>query len=171
MTETQLDAAMTSPADAWMVLNKDRQGYLVTYLIQSMFDHPILVSRKGVRVADSRAPSTLRGDLSCDLVRAGARVSGTVSARNSGDTIWLAGSERGHVQLGIQLLGPDRKLLALDFARTPLPNRTGPGESAEIRVDVTLPDATTPYVLKIDLVDEGLSWFEGVGSRPIYFEG
>jgi ubiquinone/menaquinone biosynthesis C-methylase UbiE len=171
MTEAQLDAAVTSPADAWMVLNKDRQGYLATYLIQSMFDHPILVSRKGARIADSRAPSMLRAELACHLAREGARVSGTVSARNTGDTIWLAGSERGRVQLGLQLLGPDRKLLTLEFARATLPDRTGPGESVEIPVDVTLPDAVTPYVLKIDLVDEGISWFEGVGSRPIYFEG
>ena len=69
------------------------------------------------------------------------------------------------------VLASGRKLLALDFVRVTLPNRTGPGESIEIPVAVTLPDATTPYVLKIDLVDEGLSWFEGAGSRPIYFEG
>ena len=171
MTQAQLDAAVTSPADAWMMLNKERPGYLVTYLIQSMFDHPILVARKGARVADSRAPSILRAELSCRLAREGARVSGTVTAQNTGDTFWLAGSERGHVRLGIQLLGPDHRLLALDFARTAIPRRTGPGESVEIPVDVTLPDAAAPYALKIDLVDEGVAWFERGGSRPIYFEG
>jgi len=35
-------------------------------------------------------------------------------------------------------------------------------------VALTLPDAETAYVLKIDLVDEGICWFEDVGSRPVY---
>jgi ubiquinone/menaquinone biosynthesis C-methylase UbiE len=47
MTRPQLHAAMTSPADALMVLNDDRPGYFMPFVIQAMFDHPILVSRKG----------------------------------------------------------------------------------------------------------------------------
>ena len=38
----------------------------------------------------------------------------------------------------------------------------------EVEVSVTLPDATAPYILKFDLVDEGVCWFEDVGSRPVY---
>jgi hypothetical protein len=35
--------------------------------------------------------------------------------------------------------------------------------------DVTLPDASVSYVLKIDLVDEGICWFEDAGSTPAYY--
>jgi hypothetical protein len=35
-------------------------------------------------------------------------------------------------------------------------------------VDLTLPDAAAGYVLKLDLVDEQICWFEDVGSRPVY---
>lgn len=171
MTEAQLGAAMTSPADAWMVLNRDRPGYLVPYLMQAMFDHPILVARKGCRVADSRAPSVLRADLSPGLAREGARVTGTVTARNTGDTIWLAGSGPGQVQLGLQLLQADRRPLEHDFARAAFTGRVRPGESVVIAVDITLPDARKAYVLKLDLVVEGICWFENTGSRPAYFEG
>jgi hypothetical protein len=37
-----------------------------------------------------------------------------------------------------------------------------------VAIGITLPDATTPYILKLDLVDEGVCWFEDVGSRPVY---
>lgn len=171
MTRAQLDAAMTSPADAWMVLNEDRPGYLAPFLLQAMFDHPILVSRKGGHVADSRAPYVLRADLLYRLAREGARVAGTVTARNTGNTVWIGGREPGQVQLGIQLLSADRRVVARDFARAAFTGRVGPDESVAVAVDIMLPDATTPYVLKIDLVDEGICWFEDVGSKPVYFEG
>ena len=35
-------------------------------------------------------------------------------------------------------------------------------------MDVTLPDAGTPYLLKLDMVDEHVCWFEDMGSRPVY---
>jgi ubiquinone/menaquinone biosynthesis C-methylase UbiE len=168
MTREQLDAAMTSMSDTWMMLNEDRPGYFAPYVIQSMFDHPILVARKGGHVADSRAPAALRAEVSFDLRREGARVTGLVTARNLGNTIWIPGSERGHVQLGIQLLAADLKLVALDHARAAFSSRVGPDESVEIPVDVALPDATTPYVLKLDLVDEGICWFEERGSNPVF---
>ena len=168
MTRAQLASAMTSPADAWMVMNDDRPGYMVPFVMQAMFDHPILVSRKGGKIIDSRAPDVLRADLACRLSREGAQVTGTVTARNTGNTVWIAGRERGHVQLGLQLLAADRQVLARDFARAPFTGRIGPGESVAIAVNVVLPDPTTPYVLKIDLVDELICWFEDAGSKPAY---
>ena len=33
---------------------------------------------------------------------------------------------------------------------------------------MTLPDAGASYVLKLDMVDEHVCWFEDVGSRPVY---
>src|SRR5262245_1894795 len=96
MSRAQLDAAMTSTSDDWMMLNDDRPGYLAQYVIQSMFGHPIVVARKGGHVATSMAPAALRADLSFRLRRDGARVTGSVTARNTGNTIWLPGSGRGH---------------------------------------------------------------------------
>ena len=31
-----------------------------------------------------------------------------------------------------------------------------------------LPDDSAPYVLKLDMVDEHICWFEDMGSRPVY---
>jgi hypothetical protein len=37
-----------------------------------------------------------------------------------------------------------------------------------VGVDVMLPEAEAPYVLKLDMVDEQICWFEDAGSRPLY---
>jgi hypothetical protein len=37
-----------------------------------------------------------------------------------------------------------------------------------VPLDFALPDASTPYVLKLDMVDEQVSGFEDVGSRALY---
>jgi hypothetical protein len=63
---------------------------------------------------------------------------------------------------------PDRHLLQLDFARAVLPHDVAAGATAAVEVDLALPDASAGYVLKLDLVDEQICWFEDVGSRPVY---
>ncbi len=167
-TRDQLNAAVAAPADAWRISHGDELADFPAYIMQSVFDHPLFVCRKGRRAADSRVPALLRADIAPRLTRHGATVAGVVSLRNTGDTLWLTGSTEGHVQLGIQLLDPSRTLLSRDFQRAGLPGNLAPGQTAEVSVRITLPDAATPFVLKLDLVDEAVCWFEDVGSRPIY---
>ena len=168
MTAAQLDAAARSPADGWRVMNEDQLTDLPAYLMQSVFDHPLFVCRKGRRAADSTVPGTLRAEIRPRIVRQGAAVSGVVTIRNSGNTVWLKGETQGHVRLGIQLLDPSRTLLARDFTRASLPGHVEPDQTVDVAINITLSDAVTPYVLKLDLVDEDVCWFEDVGSKPVY---
>jgi hypothetical protein len=168
MTSAQLDSASRSPADNWRVMNADRLTDLPAFVMQSIFDHPLFVCRKGRRAADSTVPSTLRADIRPRVARLDTAVTGVVTIRNTGDTLWLKGAAQGEVQLGIQLLDAARTLLARDFTRASLPDDVAPGQVVELAIDITLPKAVVPYVLKFDLVDEGVCWFEDVGSRPVY---
>jgi ubiquinone/menaquinone biosynthesis C-methylase UbiE len=169
MSPEQLTAAISSSADDWMIYQDDRLGYLSPYLIQSTFDRPVLVFRKGSRVIDSRMPRTLKAEITSRLVRDGTRVSGGIVVRNVGDTVWLAGGDVvGQVRIAAQLLSADRRSLSKEWSRTALGADVLPGRTAEVPVELTLPDAETPYVLKVDLVDEGICLFEDVGSTPIY---
>jgi SAM-dependent methyltransferase len=168
MTSAQLDAATRSSEDGWRALNGDHLTDLPAFIMQSVFDHPLFVCRKGRRRADSTVPSVLRADIEHRVTRQGALVIGSVGVRNSGDTLWLRGTGHGHVQLGIQLLSAEFATLDRDFARASLPSDVAFDQSVEVVVGVTLPDATRPYVLKLDLVDEGVCWFEDVGSKPVY---
>jgi hypothetical protein len=168
MTRAQLEDAMASPPGRWMVTNDGRPSYLAPYVIQSVFCHSIMVCRKGRPVRDSRAPGVLRADILPRLRRDGRRVTGSVTVRNTGDTVWLAGHATGHVQVGIQLLSEHRELIALDFERAALTRNVGPDESVDVEIAFDLSESGTPYVLKIDMVDEGTCWFHDVGSRPTY---
>jgi hypothetical protein len=139
------------------------------FLLQSLLSHPVLVLAKGQRAIDSRMPRTLRARIDPSLAREGARVRGVVTVVNEGDTLWLKGAdEPGIVRLGLQLLSPERRLILMDFARSVLPRDVAPGERLEVPVDVVLPDAAASYVLKLDMVDEHVCWFEDLGSRPVY---
>jgi hypothetical protein len=157
------------PSEEWRVLQDERPAAFDEYLLQSIYSHPVLAFSKGERAIDSRLPRILKARLEPRLVREGTRVRGTVRAANVGDTLWLKGSdEPGRVRLGLQLMTPDHHLLQLDFARAELGADLPAGGTQDVAVDVTLPDAAAPYLLKIDMVDEHVCWFEDMGSRPVY---
>jgi ubiquinone/menaquinone biosynthesis C-methylase UbiE len=163
------EAAATLPSERWQVQIGDLRVPFDSFVLQSMLSHPVLVFGKGERAADSRMPRMLRARIEPRLGRDGTRLHGSVAVVNDGDTVWLAGGdETGKVRLGLQLLTPERKLLKLDFARGVLAADLPPGRQAEVAVDLVLPEAATPYVLKLDMVDEHICWFEDVGSRPVY---
>jgi MoaA/NifB/PqqE/SkfB family radical SAM enzyme len=70
------------------------------------------------------------------------------------------------VRLGAQLCSAEGELITRDFARADLPSDIGPGASADVVVQ--LPALTTPgrYRIRLDLVNEGVDWFERCGSEP-----
>ncbi len=68
------------------------------------------------------------------------------------------------VRLGAQLCREDGSLIDLDFARSRLPGPIGPGQSAEIAIELPPIPAPGRYALKFDLVSEGVEWFEKCGS-------
>ena len=163
--------AMRSTADEWIVQQGDRPGRFPTLVIQSMLDRPIVVFQKGKARLDSRMPGVLRAAISPRLSREGARVVGSARVENRGDTEWLGGKDDvGFVRLGVQLLDAERKVLNMEFARVRLTGPVAPGAALDLDFTFDLPDAATPYVLKLDLVDEGICWFEDAGSRPVYVE-
>ena len=63
-----------------------------------------------------------------------------------------------------QLWAAEGSLLNLDYARATLPGHLSPGDSTDITI--TLPPLDRPgrYMLKFDLVNEGVDWFERCGS-------
>ena len=68
------------------------------------------------------------------------------------------------VRLGAQLCDADGRLRNLDFARARLPGPLGPGQAADIALDIPPLDTPGRYALKFDLVYEGVEWFEKCGS-------
>jgi ubiquinone/menaquinone biosynthesis C-methylase UbiE len=169
MAPEDVEKAASLPSERWEASRDGAKVAFDEYLIQSTLGHPIVVMAKGERALDSRVPGVLRAELEPHLAREGARVTGTVRVVNRGDTLWLKGSgERGGVRMGVQLFEPDHSLIDLDFFRAEIPAQVPPGGEAVVPVGFALPDPVASYVVKLDMVDEHLCWFEDTGSRPLY---
>jgi len=144
---------------------------LVRTLRHAMEDHPIIVASKAP-LDTSRTPERRLARIE---VEGGDRIqrSGTVPVRarmtNRGSTTWQAVSRSGtgHVRLGIQLLDEGGRLLARDYHRVALPRDVAPGTSVDVSFSCPAPDAPGTYLLKFDLVAEGVTWFEAAGSPSV----
>jgi hypothetical protein len=68
------------------------------------------------------------------------------------------------VRLGAQLCAEDGSLINRDYERAWLPSHLQAGATVDIPITVKAPETPGRYVLKFDLVSEGIDWFEQAGS-------
>ena len=68
------------------------------------------------------------------------------------------------MSVGIQVCNPEGTVLRDDLGRTALPRDVAPGESLEL--DCMVAEAPPPgrYILRCDMVVEGVTWFGPQGS-------
>jgi hypothetical protein len=97
---------------------------------------------------------------------AGESVALTATVQNLSSRPFPAQASYGRrlVRLGAQLCGPDGSLINRDYERAWLPAHLAPGAAAEIPITLKAPSAPGRYMLKFDLVYEGIDWFESGGS-------
>jgi 4-amino-4-deoxy-L-arabinose transferase-like glycosyltransferase len=92
-----------------------------------------------------------------------------VLIKNTGDTLW-PGCERSagkfQISLGSHWLNADGKVASKEEGRSPLPINLGPGQETALSLAVGAPVEPGDYLLEIDLLQEGVSWFALKGSRP-----
>ena len=116
--------------------------------------HPLL--RAAIHVLD--APS---------IVAPGQAVSLRLEVRNLGASRWTATSCTARpVRVGVQLLDAERRLIDRDYARHSLPGDVSPGNACMVPVAFSAPEVPGQYAVKIDLVAEGVTWFETLGTTP-----
>ncbi|MBN6103326.1 glycosyltransferase [Xanthomonas sp. CFBP 8703] len=91
----------------------------------------------------------------------------TVKVENNGK-VALSGTSNPPVNLGVQIEGPGGNAdgLVRDFARTPLPE-IAPGASASVAVQVPADPRIDGRRLKVDLVQESVSWFADFGQPTL----
>jgi tRNA (mo5U34)-methyltransferase len=94
-----------------------------------------------------------------------------VAVENTGAAVWRArgeaGTGRGAVRLGSHLLRADETEVAWDFAFAALPRDIAPGERAELTLGIEVPAQPGDYVVELDLVLEGIGWFEEGGGSTL----
>ncbi|HEX8148952.1 MAG TPA: hypothetical protein VF591_17340 [Pyrinomonadaceae bacterium] len=103
-------------------------------------------------------------------VAAKARVKVRVAVRNGGGAVWLA-RERGlspfQLSAANHWLDPSGRPVTNDDGRGALPRDLRPGEEAEVTFDVNAPRLPGDYLLEIDMLQEGVSWFALKGSKTL----
>jgi 4-amino-4-deoxy-L-arabinose transferase-like glycosyltransferase len=99
-----------------------------------------------------------------------AHVKIRIAVRNTGDSVWLA-RERGlspfQLSAGNHWLDADGRTVTHDDGRGALPRDLAPGDEAEITFTVNAPHRPGDYLLEIDMLQEGVSWFALKGSKTL----
>jgi hypothetical protein len=117
-----------------------------------------------------------RGVTTC---RPSAALQFRIRAENTGLTPWIAAGEpatgKGAVQLGAHLLDDDGMTeIVWDYGRAALPRNVAPGETIVLDLSLQAPHRPGRYSVEMDMVTEGLAWFEDLGSailrHPLYVD-
>ena len=137
---------------------------------RTTFDRSIFFLAKGPLALDSRGHVGLAHRIQAEIesieVVSGRKAELAFVVTNVGTARWLAANIEifGTVRLASHLFSADGTLLELDFSRHPLPMDVQPGESIRMTIDLPAIEQPARYRLAFDLVSEGVTWFENVGS-------
>lgn len=115
---------------------------------------------KGKYVPDSRIAEGLAHKMEVRKISPGKLL---VRATNTGSARWLHLGQLGKVQVGAHLLDEKDKIANYDYVRVQLPRDIEPGETISLELNAS-------GNLVIDMVSEGVSWFENFGSSPVRIE-
>jgi hypothetical protein len=147
---------------------------LVRLLQVPVEEHPFIIATKSER--RRTYPTTFRAAIAVDALADRAipreRVPIEITVTNAGTTPWRSKPDRhagetGRVRVGLQLLDAESKVVDKDFARLELPHDVAPGAACRVSGAFTAPSAAGRFGLKIDLVAEGVTWFEPAGTTAV----
>lgn len=173
LTKPYPDApAITLAGDEHLrLLRGDHRVFPMPELEKSLRSFYLVALLKGPPQVDSRNPRSLRARIEPApgvLLRgsAGEVVPLPVRVLNLGDTLWRAAKDPagGYVSLGGHLLDEERRPVKRCFFTHALPGDMAPGADVEFVAGFHLPDQRGRYVLRLDLFDERVAWFEQGGS-------
>jgi SAM-dependent methyltransferase len=157
-------------AKTTLLFEQTFERLMVRTLFGAMRDHPVVIASKRSLASQDRRDWAARitiHELSQQVARGGA-IRGRISVQNVGRWSWRSTSPQGlgHVAVGVQLLDNRGGLINRDFRRVPLSGDIYPDDLRSLDIDCPAPLTPGDYQLKIDMVSEGLAWFEDVGSIP-----
>ena len=100
------------------------------------------------------------------VVGAGQAFTDRLRITNTGSVTWKAQGRRfgGQVTCGLKVCDARGDVLREDLGRTPLLRDVAPGKEIEIDMNVAGSLPVGHYVLRYDMVVEGVTWFEFQGS-------
>jgi SAM-dependent methyltransferase len=154
------------------LLAGDHSLFPMNHMIDSLKQFHLLILLKGRPTRDSRNPGVLRAKVTVPdgtrlAGRAGTLATFTMQVENTGDTTWLSAENRatgGYVGVGGHLLDASGGTIRIGFVTERLPRDVAPGERVEVRSSFGLPAQAGRFLLRLDLVADGIAWFSQKGS-------
>ncbi|MGH9906764.1 MAG: hypothetical protein ACRD8U_14415, partial [Pyrinomonadaceae bacterium] len=104
--------------------------------------------------------------------QAGLKETVYVKVRNLSDMVWPSLGAAGgtyRLSVGNHWLDDNNKIVINDDGRTALPYDLEPEEEIEIPLTITAPTAAGDYILEVDMLQEGVTWFGSKGSATLKF--
>ncbi|MFO7865530.1 MAG: methyltransferase domain-containing protein [Candidatus Aminicenantes bacterium] len=98
----------------------------------------------------------------------GSRFQVEVTLRNTGFLSWSSSDPVRPVFISYHWQQRSGKPFIHDGERTAIGQPVAPGEQAVINLKVQAPESPGRYVLAVDLVCEGVTWFSQAGSTPLF---
>ena len=136
-----------------------------------MYNKTIFFLYKGKVIQDSRTYEGLSHSIYIDKndfqITAGDDMHLSMKITNTGSARWINENinDLGVVKIGSHLYDAKNKLLDINFSRHYFTKPVEPGEVVDTIITINFRDAGV-YKLSIDLVSEGIIWFENIGSKP-----
>lgn len=160
--------------DYLRLIRGEREIFPIDHLRENLRRFYLIVLEKGQAAPDSRAPGLLSASIrlvnNVAALRAGSTANVSIDITNTGDTVWLheESPSGGYVALGGHLLGKDGALIATEYIRrVGLGRDVSPGETVRLDALVNVPAELGSYIVRLDLVDDQVTWFENRGSKPL----
>lgn len=118
---------------------------------------------------DSRTFSGLHGTLELTAHRTDTHTVVRGQITNSGSVIWLPSfSGLGGVNLGVHLFASDGRMLDHDYGRFAVSqDKVMRMDNRHLAFEIPHPPELEEFELVIDLVSEGVGWFEVGGTKPV----
>jgi SAM-dependent methyltransferase len=142
------------------------------YVRAAILTSPIGILRKGPYISTSLHPHTLHASVRAldprQAVRCGERLVLRAVVGNPTGTVWLHQGRRdtGRVRLGARLLCRPGNEVTAEWRGAGVPRDMGQGDEATLEVECQAPGEEGDYVLRLDMLAEGIAWFHERGSQP-----
>jgi 2-polyprenyl-3-methyl-5-hydroxy-6-metoxy-1,4-benzoquinol methylase len=158
-----------------LVERDNLEGNTLKFIETPGFNYLLCRSTNDPNIRDSRSPGSLLADLTIlsdwkQGVERNAQLEFDLKITNAGDTLLLVSREPlpGRVRIGLKIISCSSYEVVDEVHGWPrLQRAMAPGDETTLRVTLKAQWAPGSYLLKIDLLDQDICWFEQHGSKPL----
>lgn len=166
----RLEPGDSPPANALVITTEERCA--PPQLLAQADPYRLYIANAHPRPRAPLPDSAFRAEINVPMIPAtvagGKELQLRVLIKNASDTLWPGcqpGAGKFEINLGSHWLNANGQVASKEDGRTLLPADLAPGQETIVTFEVEAPAEPGDYVLEIDMLQEGVSWFGPKGSR------